>query len=103
MQRGAANANIDLSIVLYIVTLSMILQQVNRIAHGYGVSYDVIRWIRSIRSNFMSPMQYHQHLYPVNFGSSHKTNQNIHQTPCVWAHSQQYTIICNESARSVMR
>ena len=50
MQRGCANANIDMSIVLYIVTLSMLLQQLNRITHGYGVSYDVIRWLSSITS-----------------------------------------------------
>lgn len=50
MQRGCANANIDMSIVLYIVTLSMLLQQLNRITHGYGVSYDVIRWFSSITS-----------------------------------------------------
>lgn len=100
MQRGAANANIDLSIVLYIVTLSMILQQVNRISHGYGVSYDVIRWTNSMRSKFMTSVQHHyQHLYSVNF--ENRANHNVYQIPYIW--NNQRTIICNESVRCVMR
>lgn len=58
MQRGCANANIDMSIVVYIITLSMLLQQVNRITHGYGVSYDVIRWFKSIKPKTMAPPFY---------------------------------------------
>lgn len=58
MQRGCANANIDMSIVVYIITLSMLLQQVNRITHGYGVSYDVIRWFKSITPKTMAPPFY---------------------------------------------
>lgn len=54
MQRGCANANIDMSIVVYIVTLSMLLQQLNRITHGYGASYDVIRWIKSMAPETMA-------------------------------------------------
>lgn len=106
MQRGAANANIDLSIVLYIVTLSLMLQQVIRISHGYGISYDVIRWIMLIRSKFMTSVQCYQHLYSANFGSSsYKPNQNnnIHQLPCAWKQNNQHTIVCNESVRCVMR
>lgn len=71
MQRGCANANIDMSIVFYIVTLSMLLQQLNRITHGYGVSYDVIRWLSSITSPqektmaSLSHCQQHQHQHQI--------------------------------------
>lgn len=45
MQRGCANNSANVSILLYIISLSLFLQQFNQIAHGHGVStYDVIRW-----------------------------------------------------------
>lgn len=88
MQRGAANANIDLSIVLYIVTLSMVLQQVNRLSHGYGFSYDVIRWIMSIRSKFVTSVQDDQHFYSVNFANKCQPNRNdIHPLTRIWTNS----------------
>ncbi|XP_031623671.1 uncharacterized protein LOC116340999 [Contarinia nasturtii] len=62
IQRGCANANIDMSIVFYIVTLSMVLQQLNRITHGYGVSYDVIRWLKSITPNTIACKHQYQNL-----------------------------------------
>lgn len=87
MQRGCANANIDMSIVFYIVTLSMLLQQLNRITHGYGISYDVIRWLNSITpktiaSSFHCQQQQQQHqIRPdcssLNPSDSYRTTANL--------------------------
>lgn len=107
MQRGAANTNIDLSIVVYIVTLSMLLQQLNRITHGYGVSYDVIRWLNSIWPKTMaspSHCQYHQHQHQHQHSSDCIRSNSVDQYPyqMLDAGENQHSTN-NESVRCIMR
>lgn len=110
MQRGAANANIDLSIMLYIVSLSLLLQQVNRITHGYGVSYDVIRWLKSIwpKTKAMPAhcqYQYQHHQQHQHFNNCIRcSNDSVDQYPyqmLVVGTNQHSTN--NECVRCVMR
>lgn len=99
MQRGCANANIDMSIVLYIITLSMLLQQVNRITHGMGTSYDVIRWFKSITPKTMaSPIhclkqQQHQHQHH-HHGCTNSSDYLTVNYPDQWSHR---SLVENES------
>lgn len=76
IQRGCANANIDMSIVFYIVTVSMVLQQLNRITHGYGVPYDMIRWLKSITPNTIACEQHQYENLSDNF-SFNASNHHI--------------------------
>lgn len=105
MQRGCANANIDMSIVVYIVTLSMLLQQLNRITHGYGVSYDVIRWIKSIAPETMASSfhckQIDQHPNSSDCSSpvtSHRCSSEMLAATIEYPH-----IVNNECIRCIVR
>lgn len=105
MQRGCANANIDMSIVLYIVSLSMVLQQLNRITHGYGVSYDVIRWLKTITpktKTFRRHCQQHhrRHRMPTDCTSSNIADEYPYRM--LVAGENQRTVN-NESVRYIMR
>lgn len=98
MQRGAANANIDLSIILYIVTLSLMLQQLNRVTHGYGVSYDVIRWLDLIRPK---SWMHCQHQNAIDFTKTNSDDQYVCQMATI-AGKRMYSMH-NEPERCIMR